>query len=157
MRGRGPTPSCLALVLVMAPFLAACYEQVILPCYQTSEVGERILEIRRITNSASGAPVSTAMFSDFIVNGHEFFADGAARTGGGSGAEVVSPSTIRCSTPCKFGTEPYRYGFLVSADGFKSKRVEFPADWMNKEESGDGCQVVVSGATVVEIVLDPQT
>jgi len=114
---------------------------------------ERILEIRRIVNSATGSTIAIAMLSDFSVNGYEFFADGAARTGGGSGAQVVNPREIRCTAPCKFATEPYRYGFLVSADGFQPKRVEVVANWMNKSDS---CPVIVSGATVVEISLDPQ-
>ncbi len=124
-----------------------------IPCDLKADVNERVLDIRRIGNSATGGPIATAILSDFTVNGQNFFEDGAARTGGGSGAEVVSAKEIRCTTPCKFGTEPSRYSFLVSTSGFQPKRVEFLADWLNKSE---GCPVVVSGATVVEFQLDPQ-
>lgn len=143
----------LGLPVILVALFSSCYKSVELPCDYVRDVNERVLEIQRLSSSATNAPVPSAMLSDFSYNGFEFFSDGAARTGGGAGAEVISPSTIRCTTPCKFGGAEGWYGFLVSAEGFQPKRVEFSAKWLSK---GDDCPVVLSGATVFEIALEPQ-
>lgn len=112
---------------------------------------ERILEIGRIFEAATNTAVGSAILSDFIVNGGERYSDGALRVGGGPGAEVISPSAIRCTTPCKFGFEPHVYSFLVTAPGYQAKRVEYSPTWKNVS---DDCIKILSGATVVEISLD---
>lgn len=135
------------------PLLGSCYESLDICGESFSLPDERVLEVLRISNASNAVPIPMATLSDFSYNGIEFFADGAARTGGGPGAEVISRSEIRCTTPCKFGGQQGSYGFLVTAPGFQAKRVEFAADWLNKS---DDCLVMLSGATPVEITLEPQ-
>jgi len=137
------------LLLAAAPVLASCGES-LLPCVWQAELDERTLEVRRIADIETNAPIGSAVFSDFTVDGRSF-QDGAFRVRPGPGTEVIDPNSIRCSTPCKFGGDAGLYGFLVSADGFEPKRVEYLADWMHKSS---GCPVVLSGATVVEIPLE---
>ena len=135
------------LFALSAPVLA-CGKQLTYPCDE--DIDSPVFEVRRMYDSATNAPISAALFSDFVVDGKQF-TDAVYRIGGGPGVEVINSGSMRCTAPCKFGVESHVYGFLVTASGYKPKRVEYLADWTSKSGS---CPVILKGETVVEIALE---
>jgi len=139
---------CLPLAMVLA--FASCYKQVTSPCFSRTDTEP--MEIRRIFDSLSAAPVPQAVLSDFTIDGVATRAE-ILKGPFSSGIQVLSSTSLRCTTPCKLGFERGTYRFLVAADGFEQKRVEYFVDWLQYIPDRPGCDYFLKGATVVEIGL----
>jgi hypothetical protein len=137
-----------AVLCACAILFCSCRNKLTEPC--DSEIRSNVLEVRRIYDSGSKQAVPTAVFSEFIVDGRAF-SDGAARTGVGLGANLISVGSMTCGPPCKLGYEEHKYSFVVTAPAYASKRVEFQAQFVHVTGS---CPTVYEGETVVEIELD---
>jgi hypothetical protein len=117
------------------------------PC--VSIVSDPVFVVSKVTNSSTGEVVPNFELQSIRINGIDYnFAVSRNLLRNAS----VQGSNVQCTTDCGFATEAGSYSFTVAAPGYRPKQVTLGAAHLR---SGGNCPSVASGATVIEVSLDP--
>jgi hypothetical protein len=153
MPAQQPIPRVPRLAAILAfAAVAGCGgsssdEQLANFCGET-EYRDPLLAITSVVNAETRTQLPEVLISGFSVD--ESPTTPAAIYPGKNTASV--DGGLRCTVPCGFGIVPGRYGFSVSAVGYKAKVVSTPATFKTKLE---GCVTQFSGSTEVSLELTP--
>lgn len=145
MSGRHVTRSGGRAVALAAMVLAfgSCKETYG-PC--EIEVVGHILELRKASDAATGAPISPVVLSNITSNGKVVQLQYMPVGRGAS----IDGNTLRCTPSCAFETIEGPKTFDVSASGYASKPFSVDAQW---DYVKLGCPGKTSGPTVFEVAL----
>ena len=128
------------------------------PCfvdYQTP-----VFEVRTAVNANTPGTISQIRLSNFTLTRNSAVITQDIRSqisGPHHGVTIPADGTtdLLCDVSCGFGTEPGHYSMTVSAPGFAPKQLEYDVNFTSKGGGSNGCPLILSGPTTVDISLTP--
>lgn len=152
----GVSMTCSAATLIRSSRLAALVLPVLFAACDSLGPGgcehrflDPLFELRSVTDSAQGTPVSVVLLTDFAVDGRAIPASHAAITPPSTRA-AVQGDTVACSVTCGFGNLEGAWRFTAVAPGFRATQVQTTGKYPNFD---GGCPSTNSGSVVISIRL----
>lgn len=116
------------------------------PCVHTYK--EPILMIESASSSFNNTPIESLTIKNILIDSVAINLD--ILTSESSKNVVISDSTLTCTLPCGFGTEPGSYSFDVAANGYKDVAISSKAEY---QTSGGNCPSYSTDGQKLDVVL----